>query len=289
MTTAVPLFGRKVTVTIGNPTAKSAQGIASGSAIQVTDLAMSFSVKKTLKPEPNTCDLTIYNLSPDHRAALEQMQVATVQIEAGYQEGTSVLFVGDLRTGVSTHTGVDYETKLSSGDGEKAIKTARVNVAMKKGTATPAKVLQAVASALGVGSGNLSQAVAKLQGAGIANNFSEGVVLSGSAFREMNSICRTCALSWSIQNGKLQILPLGQALQTSAIQIDQNSGMVGAPTIDNDGVLNVKTLLIPDVFPGRLLVLNAQRLKGNYRIESCKYDGETHGQNWYNTIQAKRY
>ena len=271
----VLLFGRKVIVTIGT--------------IQVTDLAMVFDVKKSLKPEPNTCDLTVYNLNPDHRAALEQMKIATVQIEAGYKEGTSILFVGDLRTGVSTHNGVDYETKITTGDGEKAVKTARIKVALKKGAATPDKVLKIIAQALGVGDGNLNDAVTKVKSSGIANNFSEGAVFSGSAFREMNAICRTCGLSWSIQNGKLQILPLKTALQGTAVSVSQSSGMVGAPTVDNDGVLTVKTLLIPDVFPGRLMVLDAQRLKGNYRIESCHYEGQTHGETWYNTIQAKRY
>lgn len=269
----VKLFKRKVRVVV--------------STIEITDLDMTFHVKKTLKPEPNTAEVTIFNLNPDHRSALEQLKVATVLIEAGYQDGTSTLFLGDLRTGVSTREGPDYVTKLSSGDGEKKIKKARAKVTMKKGVATPAKVLEAVAKSLGVGAGNLKQALGQLSG--ITNHFSEGVVITGSSFREMNAICKSLGLIWSVQNGKLQILSARKALEGAAILLNKDTGLIGSPTVDNDGVATATMLLAPDVFPGRKLVLDSQRLKGQYRIESCDYSGDTHGQDWYIKLEAKRY
>jgi hypothetical protein len=271
----VELFDRRIRVVV--------------STIEIKDLDMAFRVKKSLKPEPNTADLTIWNLNPDHRSALEQLKIAPVMIEAGYKGGVSTLFLGDLRTATTTHEGTDYISRLGSGDGEKKIKKARINVSLKKGAATPAKVLEAVARSLGVGEGNLSQAMSQIQGAGIANHFAEGVVISGSAFREMNSICRSLSLTWSIQGGKLQILPLKTALEGQAIVVSERTGMIGSPTVDNDGVLSVKMLLAPDVFPGRKIVLEAERLKGQYRIESCSYSGDTHGGDWYIDIEAKRY
>ncbi len=248
---------------------------------------MTFRVHKSLKPEPNTAELTVFNLNPAHRSALEQLKTASVLIEAGYEGGTSTLFLGDLRTAISVDEGPDIVTKLSSGDGEKATKTARVKVSMKKGVANPQKVLETIAKSLGVGSGNLKQALGQL--GGLANCFSEGAVLSGSSFREMNSVCKSLGLSWSIQNGKLQILTLRKALDGQAIKLSKDTGMIGSPTVDNDGVLTCCMLLAPDVFPGRKLVLDGRRLKGQYRIESCDYSGDTHGQDWYIKIEAKRY
>jgi hypothetical protein len=271
----VKLFGRQIRVVV--------------STIEIRDLDMAFHVKKSLKPEPNTADLAIMNLNPDHRSALEQMKIAPVMIEAGYLGGVSTLFLGDLRTATTTHEGPDYITRLGSGDGEKKVKKARINTSLKKGVATPAKVLEAVAKSLGVGEGNLSQAIAQIQSAGIANHFAEGAVISGSSFRQMNDICRSVGVTWSIQDGKLQILPLRTALEGQAVVISERTGMVGAPTVDNDGVLSVKVLLIPDVFPGRKIVLEGERLKGQYRIESCSYSGDTHSEDWYIDIEAKRY
>jgi len=271
----VKLFGRKIRVVV--------------STIEITDLDMVFQVTKTLKPEPNKAELTIFNLNPDHRSSLEQMKSAPVQIEAGYQGGTSVLFLGDLRTAMTVHQGPDFITKLSSGDGEKAIKTARVNVSLKKGAASVDKVLESVAKALGVGEGNLKQALSAIKSAGLGELFSEGTVISGSAYREMTNICRSLGLTWSIQDGKLQILELKKALEGQAILVNERTGLIGSPTVDNKGVLTCQTLLIPDVFPGRLMVLESERLKGQYRIESCQYSGDTNGQDWYIGIEGKRY
>lgn len=275
MAAAVKLFSRRSTITIGT--------------IRIVDLAMTFHVHRSLKPEPNTAEVTVYNLNPDHRSALEQVQTAPVLIEAGYKEGTSTIFLGDLRTGISTHEGTEYITKVSSGDGEKAVKKARVKVSLKKGTATPSKVLEAVARSLGVGEGNLKQALSQLQAAGVTNCFSEGAVITGSAFREMNAITKSFGLTWSIQDGKLQILSLKQSLDGTAIKLSKNTGMIGSPTVDNNGVLTVTMLLAPDVFPGRKLVLDSERLKGQYRIETCDYTGDTWGQEWYIKLEAKRY
>lgn len=256
--------------------------------IEIKGLDVRFQVRRTLKPEPNRAEIAVWNLNEAHRAALEQKKTAPVLLEAGYQSGTSILFVGDLRTAISVVEGPDIITTLSSGDGEKAIRTARVNVSLKKGTTTE-QVLKACAAALGVGEGNLSQAVATLKGAGLATLFSAGTVLSGSAARELSGVCKAAGLSWSIQNGKLQILPLAQALEGKALVISSATGMVGSPTVDNKGVLKVRTLLIPDLFPGRKVVLDAARLKGQYRVESATYVGDSYGADWFVDLEGKRY
>lgn len=256
--------------------------------IEIRDLDMSFKVSKSLKPEPNKAELRIYNLNEEHRSALEQTQTARVLVEAGYESGTSVLFLGDLRTTRSVTEGPSIVTALSSGDGEKAIQTARVSASLAKNS-TPEQVLRTICEAMGVDTGNLNQAVNALRSAGISNHFAEGCVLSGSAYREMNAICKSVGLTWSIQDGKLQILPLRQALQGSAVLLSPQTGLIGSPTVDNKGVMSCRMLMAPDVFPGRLLVLESARLRGQYRIEACDYTGDTRGQDWYIDLQAKRW
>lgn len=286
MTTAgLPLFSRKAIITIDT---LQIQGATGGDAQGAGGLDVKFSIKRNLKAQPNTCDLTIYNLNPDHRSQIEQKKVARVQVEAGYQSGTSVLFVGDLRTSLSVWEGPDCITSLSSGDGEKAIRTARVKVSIKKGTQT-GDVLKALAAALGVGQGNLNSAVSKLQAAGVGSIFSMGTVLSGSASKEMTNVCRSSGLTWSIQNGALQLLPLKTALDGTAINLTPQTGMIGSPTVDNNGVLSTKMLLMPDVFPGRKLVIKSDRLQGQYRIEEVNSSGDTSSTDWYHDIKGKRY
>lgn len=283
--TGIALYARKATVTVNTLQIPGATG---GDAQGAGGFDLKFSIKRNLKAQPNTCDLTIYNLNKDHRSAIEQAKKARVQVEAGYEGGTSVLFVGDLRTSLSVWEGPTVVTSLSSGDGEKAIRTARIKVSVKKGTQT-ADVLKAIAAALGVGQGNLNSAVSKLQAAGFSGLFNQGTVLTGSASREMSNICRSSGLTWSVQNGALQLLPLKTFLDGTAINLTPQTGMIGSPTVDNDGVMSVKCLLMPDVIPGRKIVIKSDRLSGQYRIEEVTSSGDTSGQDWYHDIKGKRY
>jgi hypothetical protein len=251
-------------------------------------LTCHFTIKRDLKATANTCDLQIHNLNADHRLALQQAKSALVQVDAGYVGLTSTLFLGDLRTTYSQRQGPDWVTSLSAGDGEKAMRSARVNVALRKGSDV-GTVLNALVKALGVGAGNLSSAVAKIQSLGLGGAFSMGTVLSGSAAREMSRILESVGLTWSVQNGVLQILGIAEALQDFAVVVDETHGMLGSPSVDKDGTVSFRMLIQPDVIPGRKAVVTAHELKGQYVLQECTYTGDTRGDDWYVDAKGKPF
>jgi hypothetical protein len=256
--------------------------------IEIKSLDVRFKIEKNLKAQPNKAEISIFNLNEAHRSQLEQLPTVAVSVEAGYVGGSSMIFLGDLRRASSQDSGPDIITTISSGDGEKAIQTARVNVSIRKGTPSDV-VIKTVAKALGVGEGNLNKAVSTIKGAGLGTLFQDGTVISGSAAREMTSLCKSVGFTWSVQGGKLQLLPLQKTLEGEALSIKPDTGLIGSPSVDNKGVMKCRTLLIPDVFPGRKLVLESARLKGQYRIEATTHTGDTSGQDWYIDIEGKRY
>jgi hypothetical protein len=275
------LFDRRVTVTIGT--------------IEFTALDCSFTIEKSLAPEPNTCHLTIWNLSEDSQGQLEQLKPTEKQaktgipcrIEAGYKEGTSLIWLGDLRTVETTRDGPDWVTHLTSGDGEKAWQHARNHVAY--GPKTPIEVaLRSIARSLGVGEGNLGKVVQRLKVAGSAI-WPAGKVLSGAASRQLIDIARSADLEVSIQDGALQFLDRGQALAGQAVRLSHETGLIGSPSVDSDGVLTATMLMIPDIRPGVVVVVDAVRVKGNYRAEKVTWRGDTTASEWYVEIEAKRY
>lgn len=270
------LFGREATLTIGT--------------IEIKDLRFAFSITATLKPQPNKATIQVFNLNPDHRSQIEQLGTVPVRLDAGYKDGTQTLFLGDLRTCPSMRDGADVVTVVESGDGAKAVQKSRVAISVAKGTNTD-KVLRDVATAIGVSAGNLNDAVTKIKTSfpGSGSIFPTGTVLMGSAAREMTNICKSLNLEWSIQQGKLQILERGKALAGEAVLLSKYTGMIDAPTVDNKGVLSVSSLLNPEIFPGRLLVLEGDRLHGQYRIEECEYKGDTRGGDWRVDMKAARY
>jgi hypothetical protein len=258
------------------------------STIEITKLSVSFVVNRSIKPEPNTAEIKVYNLNAKHRSELEQLAAVPVSIEAGYDKATTMLFSGELRTAITRQEGPDLITVLSSGDGEKKCQTSRVAVSVAKGTMA-STVIKEVAKAIGVGDGNLDDAVKNLQLAKVGNMFSAGTVIYGNAAREMTALCRSVGLTWSVQDGKLQLLPLRQVLPGEAILLSASTGLVGSPTVDNKGVMSCRMLMLPDVMPGRALVLDSKRLKGAYRIEATKHVGFTAGQDWYVDVEARSY
>jgi hypothetical protein len=256
------------------------QAIAVNTTGDAQGLTCRFTVKKDLTSKPNTCDLTIYNLNADHRLALQRAKSALVQIDAGYVGATSTLFLGDLRTTYSQREGADWVTQLSAGDGEKAIQTARVNVATRAG-GDISQVLDALVRALGVSGGNVAQATSAIRSKGLAGAFSMGTVLSGSASREMTRILGSVGYTWSVQSGALQLVQLGKSLEQSAILVDETHGMVGSPSVDKDGVVSFRMLIPPDALPGRKIVLKAHELSGQFILQECTFTGDTSQDDWY--------
>lgn len=267
--------------------------------LELPGFDVEFTVTRTHKPEPNTCELAIYNLNEDHVAQLEQLEPAgkratsgiACKIEAGYAErGTHLVWLGDLRTVETVREGPDWVTRLSSGDGEKAWQNARKHVSYGPRTGLDT-ALRAIVRALGVGEGNLSKYTSKLRQAGVAN-FPHGTVITGAASRELRDFARSAGLEVSVQNGELQLIDAGKALDGEAILLssdDANTGLIGSPSVDSEGVLTCSTLMIPDVVPGRLVMLDAVRSKGAYKIIRSTCRGQSRGQDWGFELEATRY
>lgn len=272
------LFDRYWQVTIGT--------IQFSSANSSEALRTVFSIKKNLKSQPNTVDLKVYNFNGSHRQQIASTPQITVQIDVGYQQGNGTLFLGDLRSHETVREGANLVTHLGCGDGEKAIQTSRITQTFRKGS-SPAQVCAALAGALGVDPGNLPQAQAAL--APFAGLFSMGTVLCGSAARELTRILASVGFGWSIQSGKLQILSTKQVLLGSAVLLTPQTGLLDSPTTDKDGNVSCKTLAIPDIFPGRLVIIQSENLKGQYRIQETNTTGDSHGGDWSHEIKGKPF
>jgi hypothetical protein len=255
--------------------------------IVINDLDIDFSVTKTLKKEPNTLHLTIINLNPEHIKQLQEAKDPVVQLEAGYASRSGVIFLGDVRDVDSEYVKPNWITTLESGDGEKATQFDRINKSFRAGTDLPT-VLQEVAKSMGgIGFGNLKQLAFAGTLPGGSKNFPNGVTVSGNSAREMNRLVRSAGLEWSIQDKKFQLLEAGKTLQTKAIVLTPSTGLIGSPTISNDGILYFTSLLNSDILPGRQLIVKSAQINGRFRVERCTYEGQTDGQPWYVNGEAK--
>lgn len=280
------LFGRWARLTIDTIQITSAPGRAA--------LAFGFSVQKTLKPQPNKAEITIRNLNPDHRMQLEKLGEVPVKIEAGYGEegeAASMLFLGNLRSAHTLREGPDLVTSIGSGDGEAKARSSRVSVSVAKNTPTES-VFRQVALSVGVSPGNLDQAASLIASKfGAGGLFPSGGAIFGNAHRELAALCRSADLDYTIHEGKLLFVERGKTLAGTAILLGgaANGGLVGEPSVDSKGVLSCKMMMQPDVYPGRAIVLQGARVKGQFRIEETSHAGDTMGGEWSIDVKGKRY
>lgn len=276
----------------------------------ISTLDVRFKVTRTLRSKPNTCELTIYNMAEQTRGAIAEAGDQVVQIKAGYEGlpeasdalaavdaalGTggedsaeaALIFRGDVREVQSTYEPPDWVTHVEGGDGERAIRTGRVNRSFAPGTKV-ATIMREMATNLKADLGNAAKAALaapSLEQAG--QEFVNGVTVSGSAYREMEAMMRSAGKELSIQNGTVQILDRGQPLRDVSVVLDVDTGLIGSPTVSDKGIVSFRALLNPDIIPGRQIELTSRSLSGRFRALRVDYSGDTRGQDWYVDVEAK--
>lgn len=252
----------------------------------ITDLDIVAKVERSLKKGGSSnCELTIYNLNPQHRALLEATSHPVVQLRAGYKDNIGTIYLGDMIRVCNRKNQENWETTLFSSDGGKENKFARINRSFKAGTSLQV-VLAECAKATKIKPGNLVQAAARAQ---IGGNkfFANGITVSGSTLRQFHKLLKSAGMEWSIQNGGFQVLDRGKSLMDTAVVLTNTSGLLEAPSIDTDGVVTLRALLNSDIMPGRQIVFKALSMEGIIRANTCTYDLDTQGDNWDVQVEGK--
>ncbi len=260
---------------------------ASVDTIKLTGHRIKFKIVKTLKKEPNQAEVVIWNMNEQQRQQLTSKKQPEIRIAAGYGKDLTQLFVG---TGIYVRHEIDTKgnilTTVSTTDGGEKYQTARVNLSFGPRTKIDV-VLKAIVEKMGLKTGNTSKVAAELARGLKADIFLEGAVVSGSCATELSHLCRSAGLEWSIQDGALQFLELNKALDVFAIRLAPDTGLIGTPTVDNKGVLTAQCLLVKDLLPGRQVEIDSRFVKGRFRLETCKYSGDTEADEWYADIEGK--
>ena len=277
------LFGRAWKVVLGIP------GVASfKDAVDLSSLDIEFRATRNLKPEPNTVELTIFNASEATRNIFGDAAKNTLLLQAGYKStGVSTIFQGEVRSAVSRHDGVNWETVVRAGDGEKKIK-ARIALTFGPQVSTGDAIRQ-IAKKMGIKPGNLDRAVQGLKLKGVADIYPQGGALVGNAWRELQSVARSAGLEVSIQDGALQLLELNSPSSDKAILISKDSGMIASPEVNADGRVTVNTLMLPGLKPGVKVDLRSSTVSGGFRVEECEYSGQSRGEDWGIRATLRRY
>lgn len=227
----------------------------------------------TSEAQPNEGTLTIVNLSPQSQRDLliegERVEVVAGYWPVGGQRSIGPIFAGQIRKAhTKTVGGTTTETTVEIGDADDAYAHGRVREVFS--TPDHASIVRRCLEAMapdGVRIGRID-----------VPSFIERRMrtVDRLAREELDDICRTHDLQWSIQDGVASVYPRDDVLRDTEYTLDPLTGVIDAPEFTDKGA-NFRTLMLPDLRPGMSLTLKndqiASRFSEKLKVESVNFQG----------------
>jgi len=284
-------------------------GDATGNGIDLSALRFAFSIRRGDMQTPNSAEIRVYNVSDATASNIMQRlpapEFTRVVIQAGYEGNFGVIFDGSIkqvRHGRESQT--DTYLDLSAADGDSAYNFSVTALSLAAG-ATPQDKIQMVIRDMARHNVSQGYMPANLQG----NPTPRGEVLFGMSRDQLRTIARDSAAGWSIQDGKVDFIPLTEYKPGEVPVITSATGMIGLPEQTQNGIKLI-TLLNPSIKIGQAVKLDnasIQRVRvglgsdqtqslerqtlgqfgttinsdGLYYVMRADHNGDTRGNDWY--------
>jgi hypothetical protein len=269
-----------------------------GNGLDLSNLRIKFSVKKTDAQTPNAAEIQVWNLADDTANRIKK-EFTQVTLEAGYEENIALIFKGNVkRISKGKENGVDSFIMIYAGDGDKAYNYSITNTTLAAGSTQNDQVNAAINNMKnnGISTGNIpSLGTEKL---------ARGKVMYGMSRDYLRQSAKTTGTTWSIQDGKVQFVSLTEVLPNQAVVLNSSSGLIGSAEQTTEGI-KAKCLLNPmlkiaskvkineedvteqkqtDEGDGKKKNLTATAADGFYRLLAVEHVGDTHANEWYSNI-----
>lgn len=283
-------------------------GDANGNGLDLSELRFSFAIRRGDLQTPNSADIRVYNLSDQTADSIRQTlptpEFTRVVIQAGYEGNYGVIFDGEIkqvRRGRESPT--DTYLDITAADGDSAYNFAISAVSIAAGTPQTDQigaVLQGMAQ-YGISKGYLPE----LKG----NPLPRGKAVFGMTRDELRKLAKNTSTSWSIQDGKVNFVPLTAYMPGEIPVLTSQTGVIGLPEQTQDGI-KIRCLLNPNIKIGQVVQLDnasiqryrynlalnqqAQNLMteqgnklnndGYYYVMVADHSGDTRGNPWFTDL-----
>ncbi len=182
-------------------------------------LHISFSIEKSTSETANTAKVQIWNLSPANLSILDTKD-CVIELQAGYANHIALILAGNVVTSSTEMDGADRMTELEVVDGRVALRDTYVEIS-RSGRVDSKEVFDEIAGAMGV-------SVIYSKGCKF-KVLPHGFSFVGPAKTALKKLCKTCGLSWSIQNSVLQIRKPNEPITTRAYLLSSDTGLLEVP------------------------------------------------------------
>lgn len=265
-------FGRKIGLLVADE---------SGKALDLSGFRVLFSVEKTAAEQPNKAHIEITNLSESTASYLLNGDMKRIVLQAGYEDNYGVIFDGNIISATRTIDGTESTTVIDAGDGDNAYSFAVTNQTISGGYSSK-DIANTIASTMS------ERGTRGIEASGIGDEikYPRGRTMFGASRDYARMVAKSSQCQWSIQDGQVVFCKQNAAREgVIAFVLTPESGLIGSPVSDKDGVAAI-ACLNPQLKIYDPLQIESRFVKGTYKILSVKHTGDTHGNTWQTEVKA---
>ena len=272
-------FDRQYRLSVGKAGSNGFE-IGKKKTLHSSPLHINFSLQKSDLTTPNTGKIAIWNLNSEHLTVLNQKN-CVVALKAGYGNNLPLIFAGVVSFVTTQIDGCDRKTEIEVVDSLVATKNVFVSVSYK-GTVNWKEIFDDTAKQMGVAISYSYNAVFS----DIHNGFS----YVGKAKSILDKGCDCCGLTWSIQNGVLQVKKPGDVMSKEVYKLSSDTGLVRIPSrviVSEDeetgeSVMgwDVEFLLNGAINVDDYVYVDSLTVKGYFRVYSLEIQGDNLSGDW---------
>ena len=241
-------------------------------------LHISFSIDKADTDSQNTAKLSVWNLNKAHLAELNKKD-CVVALRAGYGTVLPLIFTGVVTFAKTKADGSDEVTEIELVDNRIELRDTYVSVSYA-GSINCKTLIEDIAAQMGVTVTFSYNAAFK----DIPNGYS----YVGPARSVLTKACETSGLTWSINNGVLQVKKPNDTMSREVYVLSAETGLLNTPErvqiSESDGGSScgwdVEYLMNAAIDINDYVYLNSKRVKGYFRVYSVSIDGDNMESSW---------
>ncbi len=251
------------------------------------NLRIKFSIVKHIVSTTTPTIISVYNLGPGIRGALQNSQ-AQIIVKAGWANvGLLSVFKGSLMAAISRRDGADIVTDMLCTAAIGAI--ARTTISKAFGpTYELSKMLIDIAKMFpGI---DVDPKLIDVKDVFLGN---QGYSYAGSVSDLLDKLSRVHGFSWWINDGRFYALDDNKTISEGNATISASNGflmraepILTTPWQKQSGT-SIDSLLNPYIMPGSSVVLETKinpSLSGAYKVHQMTHEGDTHEDSWSTSI-----
>lgn len=236
--------------------------------------------------------------SPALAALLSARPPIPVRLDAGYAtEDFGLIFRGLAVTISNVREGSDWVTKIDAADGHQ-LKDAKVRITSKKGQSMREMLEQSIRASIPTMDSLKVKVKKAADDLRSGKSFSDVLIGTASGLVVNDTMDKAIEklgggeVEASVQDGELELFPLGGSSAEEAVLLTPDSGLLGSPEFIHDekhptaSMLRVKSLLIPAYRIRGRVVVQSREVNATIKLRKIVHTGDTHGGDYVSEIEG---